>query len=78
MRTLGTTTDAGPVDVVVRVTGVGSYDAHVSGAENREVFGIEIRVASLVDLIASKEATRRPRDEAILRELRDLRDKGNV
>lgn len=67
------TTDAGPIDIVVSVTGVGSYEAHAPSAEDRAVFGVRIRVAGLDDLIASKEATGRPKDEAILRELRELR-----
>lgn len=68
------TTASGPVDVVVNVTGVGSYDAHITATEERAVFGLRILVAGLDDLIASKEATMRPKDEAILRELRELRD----
>jgi hypothetical protein len=55
-------------------TGVGPYEAHMSGAEDRAVFGVRIRVAGLGDLIASKEATGRPKDEAILKDLRELRD----
>ena len=70
------TTDAGPIDVVVRVTGVGPYEAHMSGAEDRAVFGVRIRVAGLGDLISSKEATGRPKDEAILKDLRELREQG--
>jgi hypothetical protein len=72
------TTEAGPIDVVVKVSGVGSYDAHVPAAQERVAFGVGIRVAGLSDLIASKEATGRPKDEAILRELRELRDQGST
>jgi hypothetical protein len=67
------TTSAGPIDVVVTVTGVGPYEAHLGATEERVVFGLRILVAGLDDLIASKEATMRPKDEAILRELRELR-----
>lgn len=67
------TTSAGPIDVVVSVTGVGRFDAHIGRADERAVFGLRIRVASIDDLVASKEATQRPKDEAILRELRELR-----
>lgn len=65
-------TSAGSVDVVMTATGVGAYDVHLPRAESRVVFGIAIRIAGLDDLIASKAATGRPKDEAILRELRDL------
>ncbi len=69
------TTAAGPIDVVVRVTGVGPYEAHAEAIEEREAFGARVLVASLDDLIASKAATHRPKDEAILRELRELRER---
>lgn len=72
------TTEAGPVDIVVRVTGVGPYEAHVPAVQERVAFGVGIRVAGLSDLIASKEATGRAKDEAILRELRELRDQDNA
>lgn len=56
------------------VTGVGAYDIHVARAETRTVFGLRIQVAGLDQLIASKEATSRPKDVAILKELQELRD----
>lgn len=68
------TTAAGPVDVVMTATGVGPYDAHLSRATEIEVFGVAIRIAGIGDLIASKQALARPKDEAMLRELRELRD----
>ena len=66
------TTSAGPVDVVMDAAGVGTYDAHLDAAVDREAFGVVIRVAGLADLIASKRALGRPKDQAILRELIDL------
>lgn len=68
------TTDAGPVDVVMTATGVGPFEAHADAAEERDVFGIRIRVAGIGDLIASKKALDRPKDRAMLDELRELRD----
>lgn len=67
------TTSAGPIDVVMTATGVGPYDAHIDAARPREAFGVRILVAGIDDLIASKEALERPKDEATLRELRELR-----
>lgn len=66
------TTAAGPIDVVMTATGVGPYDAHLGGVVEREAFGIVIRIAGLNDLIGSKEALHRPKDEAVVRELREL------
>jgi hypothetical protein len=68
------TTSAGPIDVVASATGVGAFDVIVANAEERGVFSVRIRIAAIDDLIASKEAMRRPKDEAILRELREIRE----
>jgi hypothetical protein len=68
------TTSAGPLDVVVSVTGVGAFDVVAARSEQRGVFDVRIQVAAIEDLIASKEATGRPKDEAILRELREIRE----
>jgi len=66
------TTDAGPVDVVIHATGVGGFEAHIERSRPLEVFGVRILVAGIDDLIASKEALARPKDKAMLSELRDL------
>lgn len=67
------TTSAGPIDVVISLTGLGPFDALAPNCEHRQAFGVTVAVAGLDDLIRSKEATNRPKDEAILRELRELR-----
>ena len=66
------TTSAGPIDVVITAAGVGAYEAHLGAADGLEVFGVEVRVAGIGDLIRSKETLDRPKDQAMLRELRDL------
>lgn len=66
------TTSAGPIDVVMTAAAVGPHAAHLEQAVAREVFGVRILVAGLPDLIASKTALGRPKDEAVLRDLRDL------
>lgn len=70
------TTSAGPIDVVMTATGVGTYEDHLGSVEEREAFGVRILVAGIDDLIASKEALQRPKDQAVLGELRELRDGG--
>ncbi|HEX9765499.1 MAG TPA: hypothetical protein VGA36_01960 [Nitriliruptorales bacterium] len=62
-------TDAGPVDVVLHAAGVGPYDLHRHRAEEREVFGLVVAVASREDLIASKRSLGRPKDRHVLEEL---------
>jgi len=67
------TTEAGPLDVIFAAAGVGDYEAHLGRAETFEVFGIQILVAGLDDLITSKETLLRGKDTSILAELRTLR-----
>jgi len=67
------TTQAGPLDVIFAAAGVGGYEAHLDRAEAFEVFGFQILVAGLDDLITSKETLLREKDTSILAELRTLR-----
>lgn len=64
------TTDAGRVDVAFRPTGTGGYVDLARGAVEFEVFGVRLAVASLEDILRSKEAADRPQDRqdaAVLR-----------
>lgn len=67
-------TDAGPLDVLSVVDGPGGYEALIRHAEPRRVRDVEVYVASLDDLIESKEASARDKDLRALGELRRLRD----
>lgn len=69
-------TDAGPVDVLGELPTPGGrrgYDQLVDGAVARSVHGIVIQLASLDDIIASKETAARDKDREALPELHDLR-----
>lgn len=66
------TTDAGPIDIVMSAAAVGPHSAHLPNAEARHVFGVRILVAGLSDLIASKQALGRPKDQAVIKDLEDL------
>lgn len=68
------TTDAGPLDVIFHAAGVGDYHEHLHRAERLAVFGIEVKVAGIDDLIRSKESLSRSKDLSVLDELRQLRD----
>ncbi len=68
------TTDAGDLDVVFDPDGVAGYADLARSAETREAFGLSIPVAALDDVIRSKEAAGRPKDERVLPELRELRE----
>jgi hypothetical protein len=67
-------TSAGIVDVVLEPLGTGGHDRLVEDAVTFEVFGIRVAVASLDQIIASKEAASRPKDRAHLDVLHELRD----
>ncbi len=60
-------TDAGLVDLTSSLSGIaGGYRLVVAGSERRRVFGIDVPVASLEDVITSKRAADRPKDRAAL------------
>lgn len=68
-------TDAGPVDVLGDLPVSGGrrgYDELAERAVPRSVHGVVVYVASLDDIIASKEAAARGKDREALPELRDL------
>ena len=68
------TTPIGYVDVFRQATAIGGYDRLRPRADVKDVEGIQILVASLDDIIASKQATNRPKDQAQLPALRALLD----
>lgn len=65
-------TDAGRVDLMGELSAVGGYRELLPNSVLIEVAGIECRVASLVEIIRSKEAADRPKDRLALPELRAL------
>lgn len=67
-------TDAGEVDVVLQPVGTGGYRQLRERAVAFRVVGIGLEVASLDDIISSKETAGRPKDRAHLETLRQLRD----
>lgn len=65
-------TDHGELDLTVVPSGTTGYDDLVESAEVGTVLGVEVQVASLRDVIRSKEAAGRPKDHAALPTLRRL------
>ena len=72
-------TDAGHLDVLIHMVNRQGhrqpYEDLEGTAEELTVAGIQVRVAGLADIIASKEHARRPKDHAALPELYRLRDR---
>ena len=68
-------TKHGILDVVLRPDGVPEFEQWASGATPVTLSnGVEVQVASLDDVIASKTAANRPKDQYALARLRALRD----
>jgi hypothetical protein len=68
-------TNAGRLDIAFMPSGTKGYKDLASGAEKFEAFGVHFLAASLDDIIRSKEATGRGKDEedvVILRALKRL------
>jgi hypothetical protein len=62
-RTWNLVTTAGRLDLAFLPAGTAGYDDLAKGAEKFEAFGVHFLAASLDDIIRSKEATGRARDE---------------
>jgi predicted nucleotidyltransferase len=69
---LNLTTDSGNLDITVRPSGTQGYDDLRRDAIEIAVDGVPVLVASLADVIRSKEAANRPKDRAALPVLRRL------
>jgi hypothetical protein len=68
------TTDAGPVDVLGEIAGIGDYEAVLVVSEDVALFGATYRCINLDALIVSKRAAGRPKDLEAVAELELIRD----
>jgi hypothetical protein len=67
-------TDAGSVDILATPSGTNGYADLVRTADRFSLFGFEVLVASVEDLIRMKRAAGRPKDLLAVEELGALRD----
>jgi predicted nucleotidyltransferase len=74
LRDLPLDTDAGPVDLLAAIAGLGDYESLLNHAEELELFGRAIRVLTLDGLILAKKAVARPQDLADVAALEALRE----
>jgi predicted nucleotidyltransferase len=65
-------TDLGDLDITFVPSGTSGYDDLIRDAQRMSVRGIEVPVASLADVIRSKEAAGREKDRLVLPVLRRL------
>jgi len=70
LKNLYLETDLGVVDVIREVTGVGDFRRVAEHAVVVELFKRPVKVMCIEDLIASKQALGRPKDVAMVKELR--------
>lgn len=61
-------TPYGDFDVLADVGGIGSYEQLRAGSEEKEIAGVQVRVASIDHLIAMKRAANRTKDRLMLEE----------
>ena len=69
------TTSHGPLDVVMRGAGVGGHAEHAGRSVPMSLFGLQVLVAGIDDLIAAKQSLGREKDLSVLAELIELRDR---
>jgi hypothetical protein len=72
---LNLVTRFGELDLILRIPGEATYQVLSSRAVTLDLEGMPLRLASLDDIIASKEAAGRPKDRNALPILRALRDR---
>lgn len=68
-------TPFGDFDVLADVAGIRSYEELARGSEEKEIFGLPVKVASLDHLIVMKRAANRSKDRNMLEEYIVLAEK---
>jgi predicted nucleotidyltransferase len=53
-------------------TGIAGYSDLVTDSREVDIMGMRVRVASLADIIRSKQAANRPKDQRVLPTLREI------
>ena len=66
------TTRFGDLDISLVPSGTQGYADLSRDAQPTELFGVTVRVASLADIVRSKQAANRPKDQRVLPTLRAL------
>lgn len=72
VQTWNLTTDAGDLDIAFRPSGTEGYDDLHRDAAGVELYDVTVEVASLRDVVRSKQAANRPKDQRVLPVLREL------
>lgn len=78
LKNLYLQTDLGPIDFLSAITGVGDYEQVRAQSIEVELFGRRVRVISVDDLIRSKLALGREKDQLTLKELLAVVEKNKL
>ncbi|MCV7217872.1 hypothetical protein H7J51_21605 [Mycobacterium crocinum] len=71
-RTWNLVTDAGDLDLSFEPSGTQGYSDLRRDASDAHLYGVTVQVASLADIIRSKQAANRPKDQRVLPTLREI------
>ena len=71
-ETWNLSTDAGDLDVTFNPSGTSGYRDLRRDATQAQLYGVSVRIASLSDVIRSKQAANRPKDQRMLPTLREI------
>jgi hypothetical protein len=69
---LNLTTSAGDLDLTFEPAGTAGYDDLRRDASPAELYGVTMQIASLADVIRSKQAANRAKDQRVLPTLREI------
>ncbi|MFT4136124.1 hypothetical protein [Microbacterium sp.] len=72
VRVWNLTTPHGDLDISFVPNGTTGYDDLAADATDATIHGVTIQVASLADIIRSKQAANRPKDQRVLPTLREI------
>ena len=72
VQTWNLTTRYGDLDLSFVPSGTTGYIDLKNSAEPVELFGVVVKIASLADVIRSKQAANRPKDQRVLPTLREI------
>jgi predicted nucleotidyltransferase len=65
-------TDAGDIDLIGEVSGIGDYEEVIKYSEKLEIYGMQCNILTLEGLIKNKKAMKREKDKMLLVELETL------
>lgn len=72
LQTVNLTTAAGDLDLTFEPAGTAGYDDLRRDATRTDLYGVTVQIASLADVIRSKQAANRPKDQRVLPTLREI------